>query len=152
MQFLGRTFVSAQQVAYERCLHGWIFSCDLRQFERIVTHSTYATQSSLPTCFKHRSARGLCTTYVEWSHIQQVTSVCLSVSVIQVENRWTDLDEIWYGHFGSGNHPKIVHFNFPQSIISIWRTNNLEGGVNTGPLATRQYGGEWLQILGGYGT
>jgi hypothetical protein len=28
--------------------------------------------------------------------------VCLSVSMIQLENRWTDLYEIWYGRYATG--------------------------------------------------
>jgi hypothetical protein len=30
--------------------------------------------------------------------------VCLSVRMIQLENRWTDLDEIWYGR----NHHHLL--------------------------------------------
>jgi hypothetical protein len=33
--------------------------------------------------------------------------VCLSVRMIQLENRWTDLDEIWYGRYA-------ILFNFIQ--------------------------------------
>jgi hypothetical protein len=29
--------------------------------------------------------------------------VCLSVRMIQQENRWTDLDEIWYGRCAIGD-------------------------------------------------
>jgi hypothetical protein len=40
--------------------------------------------------------------------------VCLFVCMIQLENRWMDLDEIWYGHYAIGDYPKIVLFNFLQ--------------------------------------
>jgi hypothetical protein len=29
--------------------------------------------------------------------------VCLSVRMIQLENHWTDLDEIWYGRYAIGD-------------------------------------------------
>jgi hypothetical protein len=40
--------------------------------------------------------------------------VCLSVRMIQLDNRWTDVDEIWYGRYATGDYPKIVLFNFLQ--------------------------------------
>jgi hypothetical protein len=40
--------------------------------------------------------------------------VCLSVRMIQLENSWTDLDEIWYGRYAIGDYPKIILFNFIQ--------------------------------------
>jgi hypothetical protein len=35
----------------------------------------------------------------------------LSVRMIQLENRWTDLDEIWYGRYATGDYLKIVLLN-----------------------------------------
>jgi hypothetical protein len=35
---------------------------------------------------------------------------CLSVRLIQLENRWTDLDEIWYGSYATGVYSKIVRW------------------------------------------
>jgi hypothetical protein len=52
-------------------------------------------------------------------------SICLSVCMIQLGNRWTDLDEIWYGCYALGAYPKIVLFNFLQSVVPTWRTNEL---------------------------
>jgi hypothetical protein len=49
----------------------------------------------------------------------------LSVRMIQFENRSTDLNEIWYGCCAFGIYPKIVLFNFLQSVIPTWRTNKL---------------------------
>jgi hypothetical protein len=49
----------------------------------------------------------------------------LSVRIIQLDNRWTDLDEIWYGRFAIRDYPKIVLFNFLQSVIQTWRKNKL---------------------------
>jgi hypothetical protein len=41
--------------------------------------------------------------------------VCLSdhlqVHMIQLENRWTDLDQIWYGRYAVEVYPKIVFFS-----------------------------------------
>jgi hypothetical protein len=35
-------------------------------------------------------------------------SVCPSVRMIQLENRWTDLDEVWYGLYAIGLYSKMV--------------------------------------------
>jgi hypothetical protein len=55
--------------------------------------------------------------------------VCLfvrpSVRMVQLENSWTDLDEIWYGDYAIGDYPKIVLLNFLKSVISTWRKNKL---------------------------
>jgi hypothetical protein len=53
-------------------------------------------------------------------------SVRLSIRMIQFENHWTDLDELWYGRYVIGDYPKIVHYNFLQSVIPIWRAKKLE--------------------------
>jgi hypothetical protein len=42
----------------------------------------------------------------------RVAHVCLSVRMVQLENRWTDLDKIWNGRYAAGEYPKIVLFNF----------------------------------------
>lgn len=39
----------------------------------------------------------------------------ISVLMIQLQNHWTDLDEIWYGLYIIGVYPKIVVLNFLQS-------------------------------------
>jgi hypothetical protein len=51
-------------------------------------------------------------------------SICLS-SMIQLENCWTDFDEIWYGCHAIEDYPKIALLNFIQPVIPIWRTNKL---------------------------
>jgi hypothetical protein len=38
--------------------------------------------------------------------------LCLSVRMIELENHWTDWDEIWYGGCAIGDYPKIVLLNF----------------------------------------
>jgi hypothetical protein len=43
--------------------------------------------------------------------------LCLYIRIIQLENRWQDLDEIWYGQYVFGKHPKIVLFNFIQAVL-----------------------------------
>jgi hypothetical protein len=56
---------------------------------------------------------------------QRTDHVCLSVRVIQLEKRWTDLDEIWYGRYAIGAYSKIALFNFLQQVIETWRTKEL---------------------------
>jgi hypothetical protein len=48
---------------------------------------------------------------------------CLSLRMIQIENRWTDLDEIWYGLYAIGAYLKIILFSYVQTIILTWRTD-----------------------------
>jgi hypothetical protein len=38
-------------------------------------------------------------------------SVRLSVRMIQLENRWTNLDEIWYGRYATGYCLEIIFFS-----------------------------------------
>jgi hypothetical protein len=52
-------------------------------------------------------------------------SVCLSVRMIQLENRWRDLDKIWYRRYAIGDCRKIVLYNFLKSVIPTWRANKL---------------------------
>jgi hypothetical protein len=54
-----------------------------------------------------------------------VMSICPPVRTIKIENRWTDLDEIWYGCYAIGKYPKIVLYDFLQSVIPTWRANKL---------------------------
>jgi hypothetical protein len=46
---------------------------------------------------------------------------CLSVRMIQLENRWSGLDEISHGSYAIGVYPKNVLFSFLQSVIPTWR-------------------------------
>jgi hypothetical protein len=41
--------------------------------------------------------------------------VCLSVRMIQLKNRSTDVNEIWYGRCATGDYPKVVLLSFLQS-------------------------------------
>jgi hypothetical protein len=41
-----------------------------------------------------------------------LSSVCLSVRMIQLENHWTDQDAIPYGSCAIENCPKTAHFIF----------------------------------------
>jgi hypothetical protein len=63
--------------------------------------------------------------YVHKINLYMAGYICLSVHMIQLDNRWTDLDEIWYGRYTIGIYPKIVLFNLLHSIILTWRTNKL---------------------------
>jgi hypothetical protein len=47
------------------------------------------------------------------------------VRMIQLKDRWTDLDEIWYGRYAIGDYPKIVLYNFLQSVMPAWPANEL---------------------------
>jgi hypothetical protein len=67
----------------------------------------------------------ICTMCMKQMHIGLVMSVCLSVRMIQLENRWMDLDEILSGHYAIGDYRKIVLVNFLQLVIPTWRTNKL---------------------------
>jgi hypothetical protein len=49
----------------------------------------------------------------------------MPVRMIQLENHWTDLDEIWYGYYAIREQPLTVFFNFLQSIIPTRQTNKL---------------------------
>jgi hypothetical protein len=55
--------------------------------------------------------------------------------MIQLDNRWTDLDEIWYGRYAIGDDPKI-NFNFIQQVIPTWPDEQTcEVGSTPAPLA-----------------
>jgi hypothetical protein len=49
--------------------------------------------------------------YYTFLHDVQEMNVCvvdhvrLSVCMIQLENRWTDFDETWYGRYAIGDYP-----------------------------------------------
>jgi hypothetical protein len=49
----------------------------------------------------------------------------LSGRMIQLENRFTDSDKIWCGHYAIGDCCKIVLFNFLQSMMSALLTDGL---------------------------
>jgi hypothetical protein len=50
---------------------------------------------------------------------------CLSDRMIQIENLWMDLDEIWSGVHATGDCPEIILLNYLQSVTLTWRTNKL---------------------------
>jgi hypothetical protein len=54
-------------------------------------------------------------------HMGLVMSVCM----IQLENCWTDLDQIWYGCYAIGEYPETVLYNFFQLVIPTWQMNKL---------------------------
>jgi hypothetical protein len=71
--------------------------------------------------------------------------------MIQLENRWTGLNEIWQGCYTIGDHREIALFNFP----TIYNTNmaneqTSEVGPTPAPLATGPYSDLWLSILEKY--
>jgi hypothetical protein len=52
--------------------------------------------------------------------------VCVSARLIQLKkNRWTDLDEIWYGRYAIGDYREIVLLNILHKVKPTWRTNKL---------------------------
>jgi hypothetical protein len=49
---------------------------------------------------------------------------CLCVQ-FQLLNKQPDFQETWYERYAAGDHPNVVRFNFLQSVITIWRTYEL---------------------------
>jgi hypothetical protein len=49
-----------------------------------------------------------------------VMFVCPFVRKIQLENHWTDLDEIWYGGCAIGEYPKIILFKTMMQGFRSW--------------------------------
>jgi hypothetical protein len=51
-------------------------------------------------------------------NMHRADDVCLPICPCdQLENCWTDLDELWYGHYTIGVYPTIILFRFLQSVI-----------------------------------
>jgi hypothetical protein len=48
---------------------------------------------------------------------------CPSDRMIQLENNWADLDEIWCGRYAIGDCYDNVLYNFLQAVILAWRTS-----------------------------
>lgn len=57
----------------------------------------------------------------------------MSVCMIQLENRWTDLDEIWYRRYATGAYPKITRFSFLHSVIPICAVGSTKTPLTVGP-------------------
>jgi hypothetical protein len=53
-------------------------------------------------------------------HTWLAVSAGLSVHMIELENRWTDFDAIWYGRYATGVYPTIEVMCFPLSTIPTW--------------------------------
>jgi hypothetical protein len=67
-------------------------------------------------------------------------SVHLRVLMIQQENHWTNLDEIWYRRHVIAVDPKIALFNFLQLVMSTWLAEQTyEVGSTLPPLNIRSY-------------
>jgi hypothetical protein len=45
--------------------------------------------------------------------------------VIQLENHWTDFDEMWYGCYTLRGHPKLTLLTFLWSVILAWQVYEL---------------------------
>jgi hypothetical protein len=43
----------------------------------------------------------------------------LSVRMIQLDNHWTNLDEIWYGRSTIGYYSRTIHINILQLITGV---------------------------------
>jgi hypothetical protein len=71
--------------------------------------------------YQYQFFRILSIMYMKLTPIGLVMSVCM----IQLENCWTDLDEIWYGCYTIGDYPKIVFYNFLQLVILTWQAKKL---------------------------
>jgi hypothetical protein len=78
--------------------------------------------------------------------------LCLSVRMIELKNCWTDLGEILYGLYAARNCPKIVIFNYLQSVIPTWRTNELlmwdrVQPTGVGSIVDQQWGPETPTVM-----
>jgi hypothetical protein len=45
-----------------------------------------------------------------------------SIRMFQLENSWTEFDEIWYERYANGVHSNLVRFNLLHPVITIWQT------------------------------
>jgi hypothetical protein len=55
--------------------------------------------------------------------------------MIQLENRWTDFDDIWCGRYAIGDCPTLVLLYFLQSItLNMSDERTCEVGVTLAPL------------------
>jgi hypothetical protein len=59
--------------------------------------------------------------------------------MIQLENHWTYIDEIWYGHYAIGGYPKLIIFSFLQSAYNMADEHTSELGVTPMPLNIGSY-------------
>lgn len=70
--------------------------------------------------------RGVKKSYLYQNFSKMVFRILLTMSlcarnerIIQLDKRWTDLDETWYGRYAIGAYPAIVLFNF----LPRWQKN-----------------------------
>jgi hypothetical protein len=61
----------------------------------------------------------------------------------KLENHWINLEKIWYGRYSIGVCPKIVLFNFLQSVTPTWHTN-LWGEIDTSTIYIRAI--QWCMV------
>jgi hypothetical protein len=45
--------------------------------------------------------------------------------MFQLENSWTDFNEIQYGYSTIGSYPRVTLFNFLQPVMPTWWTHGL---------------------------
>jgi hypothetical protein len=57
--------------------------------------------------------------------------VSLSVCMFQLENRWADFYEIWYGRYATADYPKFVLFNLLQLVITAWQICEMRATLET---------------------
>jgi hypothetical protein len=53
-----------------------------------------------------------------WTHIGLIMSVCPSARIIQLENCWTDFDEVWFKYYAIRGYRIVAHFNFLKSVFT----------------------------------
>jgi hypothetical protein len=80
----------------------------------------------------------------------RVGHVCLHVRMILLENRWTDLDEIWYGRYANGDYrtfhcPTISNTNMADE-------QTCKVGSKLAPVAIGPCNDVWLSIFQKYKT
>jgi hypothetical protein len=76
------------------------------------------------------------------AYIWLAMSVCPSICMIQLENCWTDLDEIWCGQCVIGMYSKVIlAFWMGQSFQQQWQCGASQGdfGVAAPPLGANSH-------------
>jgi hypothetical protein len=73
-----------------------------------------------------------------------------NVHIIQLENCWMDLYEIWYGYYAIGDYPKIFLQFSTVGNMNMADEQTCEVGSTLAPLAIGPYNDVWLQIFRQY--
>jgi hypothetical protein len=64
-----------------------------------------------------------------WRHVAGCFC-CPSVPMIQLQNLWTDLEEIWYGLRATGDFSEMLLFLVRTVTVPTWRPSELVWGID----------------------